>query len=122
MNYVSRDTELHQVAEDPNPVWAFLANHARVLLCVARDAGLRLRDIGERVGITERAAHRIVTELVAAGYVTRERNGRRNHYTINTHLPLLDPIARTRSIGELLEILAGPPPAKRRGGHPAKTR
>ncbi len=93
------------MAENTTHQWAFLTNHARVLVCIAHDPGVRLRDIGDRVGITERAAHRIVTELGAAGYITRERKGRRNQYTINAHLPLNDPIARTRNIGELLEIL-----------------
>ena len=64
-----------------------------------------MRDIGERVGITERAAHRIVAELADAGYITRRRNGRRNYYTINAHLPLPDPIAREQNVGELLAIL-----------------
>jgi hypothetical protein len=86
--------------------WAFLTNHARVLVCIARDPGLRLRDIGERIGITERAAHRIVAELAFAGYISRERTGRRNHYTINADLPLPDPIVRERNIGELIELLA----------------
>ncbi len=74
---------------------------------------------GERVGITERAAHRIVVELADAGYITRERNGRRNRYTINTHLPLPDPIAREQNVGELLEILTttrGSKPAGRSHG------
>ena len=95
------------MADGTTPSWAFLTNHARVLACIARDPGIRLRDIGERVGITERAAHRIVTELGTAGYITRERNGRRNQYTINAHLPLNDPIASVSNIGELLDILAG---------------
>lgn len=82
-----------------------MTNHARVLICIAHDPGSRLRDIGEHLGITERAAHRIVGELAAAGYISRERNGRRNHYTINAHLPLPDAIARGQSIGELLSIL-----------------
>lgn len=86
-----------------------MTNHARVLVCVARDPGIRLRDIGDRVGITERAAHRIVAELTSAGYITRERSGRRNHYTINAYLPLPDPIAREQTIGELLTILSGVP-------------
>lgn len=85
--------------------WAFLTNHARVLICIAHDPSIRLRDIGERLGITERAAHRIITELAGAGYVSRHRDGRRNQYTINAHLPLPDAIARQRSIGELLTIL-----------------
>jgi Transcriptional regulators len=94
------------MAENPTPGWTFLTNHAQVLVCIARDPGVRLRDIGERVGITERAAHRIVAELADAGYITRERNGRRNYYTINAHLPLPDPIARDQNVGELLDILA----------------
>ena len=91
--------------ENTAPGWTFLTNHAQVLVCIAHDPGVRLRDIGGRVGITERAAHRIVVELADAGYITRERNGRRNHYTINTDLPLPDPIAREQNVGELLAIL-----------------
>jgi MarR family len=87
------------------PGWTFLTNHAQVLVCIARDPGVRLRDIGERVGITERAAHRIVAELADAGYITRHRNGRRNHYTINADLPLPDTIAHEQNIGQLLHIL-----------------
>ena len=93
------------MAENPAPGWSFLINHAQVLVCIGRDPGVRLRDIGERVGITERAAHRIVAELADAGYMTRRRNGRRTT-KINAHLPLPDPIAREQNVGELLEILA----------------
>jgi predicted ArsR family transcriptional regulator len=96
------------MSQPSSPTWAFLTNHGQVLICIARDPGARLRDIGERLGITERAAHRIVVELAAAGYISRERNGRRNRYTINADLPLPDAIAREQSIGELLEILARP--------------
>src|SRR5215218_11101986 len=92
---------------DHMPTWSFLTNHAQVLICIAHDPGIRLRDIGEAVGITERAAHRIVVELAGAGYVTRTRSGRRNHYTIQSHLPLPDPLAPERKIGDLLAILAG---------------
>jgi hypothetical protein len=98
----------------PAPSWTFLTNHALVLLSIARDPGVRLRDIGERVGITERAAHRIVTELAAAGYISRERIGRRNRYTIEPHLPLPDPLARDQRVGDLLRVLAG------RHGEPAR--
>lgn len=87
------------------PGWTFLTNHAQVLVCIARDPGVRLRDIGERVGITERATHRIVAELADAGYITRHRNGRRNHYTINAHLPFPDTIANEQNVGQLLDIL-----------------
>ena len=104
------------MAENTGPGWTFLTNHAQVLVCIARDPGIRLRDIGERVGITERAAHRIVAELADAGYITRERSGRRNHYTIKTHFPLPDPIAREQNVGELLAILTGPPRTKRQAG------
>ena len=85
--------------------WTFLSNHGQVLLCIAHDPAIRLREIGDRVGITERAAHRIVSELADAGYLSRERRGRRNHYTITSDLPLPDPPARDRRIGELLDIL-----------------
>ncbi|HEX5620962.1 MAG TPA: winged helix-turn-helix domain-containing protein [Solirubrobacteraceae bacterium] len=85
--------------------WSFLTNHARVLICIANDPGVRLRDIGETVGITERAAHRIVGELVEAGYVTRRRVGRRNRYTVRADLPGPDPLTRERRVGDLLAIL-----------------
>jgi len=88
------------------PTWSFLTNHAQVLVCIAEDPGIRLREIGETIGITERAAHRIVSDLAAAGYVARERHGRRNRYTIETDLPVPDPLARTRKIGELLDVLS----------------
>lgn len=85
--------------------WSFLTNHARVLVCIAQDPGIRLRDIGDEVGITERAAHRIISELADAGYIARERTGRRNRYSVKVHLPLPDPVARERKIGDLLAIL-----------------
>jgi predicted ArsR family transcriptional regulator len=94
--------------------WTFLTNHAQVLVCIARDPGVRLRDIGERVGITERAAHRIVAELADAGYITRQRNGRRNTYTVNSDSRLPDPIARGQNVGELLEILTATDESRRR--------
>jgi DNA-binding IclR family transcriptional regulator len=84
--------------------WSFLTNHAQVLACIANDPEIRLREIGETVGITERAAHRIVVELADAGYITRERRGRRNHYTIEPNLPLPDPLARGRKVGDLLAL------------------
>ena len=77
-----------------------------MLLCIALDQCVRLREIGEQVGITERAAHRIVGELVDAGFLVRERRGRRNRYTITTSRSLPDPLARESSIGDLLNVLA----------------
>jgi MarR family len=86
--------------------WSFLTNHARVLICISEDPGIRLREIGAATGITERAAHRIVGELVDAGYVTRRRLGRRNQYTVRTDLPVPDGFARNRPVGDLLSALA----------------
>ena len=94
--------------QDPKPTapsWDFLTNHAHVLVCVARDPGIRLRDIAAAVGITERAAHRIISELVDEGYVVRERQGRRNRYQVKTKLPLRHPLAEEREVGDLLEVL-----------------
>ena len=88
------------------PTWSFLTNHAGVLFCIANDPSIRLREIGDTIGITERAAHRIVGELAEAGYITRQRNGRRNHYEIQTQLSLPDPLARDKKVGDLLTILA----------------
>jgi DNA-binding MarR family transcriptional regulator len=85
--------------------WSFLTNHAKVLVSIAQDPGIRLREIGDEVGITERAAHRIVSELAEAGYIARERDGRRNQYTVQAHLPLPDSVAREQRIGDLLSIL-----------------
>ncbi len=100
------------MSQNGTPRWSFLTNHAQVLLCIAHDPGIRLREIGEAVGITERAAHRIVVELSDAGYISRERNGRRNRYTIQSDLPLPDPLAREQKLGDLLAILAGRRPAR----------
>jgi predicted transcriptional regulator len=90
-----------------SPSWSFLTNHAQVLICIAGDPGIRLRELGDAVGITERAAHRIVTELADAGYVSRTRDGRRNRYAIQYDLPLPDPLARGQKVGDLLHVLAG---------------
>ncbi len=87
--------------------WTFLTNHARVLLCVAHDPGVRLRDIAARLDITERSAFGIVTDLVEAGYVVKEKEGRRNRYHVQTHLPLPEPDGRERTVGQILALLAG---------------
>lgn len=82
--------------------WTFLTNHGHVLLCLADDPGLRLRDLSARVGITERAAQRIVAELVAGGYLERTRVGRRNAYTVHLDRPLRHPLENRHTVGELL--------------------
>ena len=87
--------------------WTFLTNHARVLLCIAHDPGVRLRDIAASLGITERSAHGIVTDLAEAGYLVKQKDGRRNRYQIQAHLPLPEPTSRERTVGEVLTLLAG---------------
>jgi predicted ArsR family transcriptional regulator len=84
--------------------WTFLTNHAHVLLAVARDPDVRLRDVAADVGITERAAQAIVADLEAAGYLTRERVGRRNRYHVEPDLPFRHPAEREHRIGELLAL------------------
>ena len=86
--------------------WTFLTTHARVLLLVAHDPGIRLRDIAASLDITERSAFGIITDLVQAGYVVKEKNGRRNRYHIQAHLPLPEPDGRERTVGEVLALLA----------------
>jgi DNA-binding IclR family transcriptional regulator len=85
--------------------WSFLTNHARVLVCIAHDPGVRLRDIAATLGITERSAYGIVTDLTEAGYVVKEKDGRRNRYQIQAHLPLREAITQERTIGEVLDVL-----------------
>jgi DNA-binding IclR family transcriptional regulator len=85
--------------------WNLLTVHARVLLCVTHDPGVRLRDIAASLDITERSAFSIITDLVEAGYVVKEKDGRRNRYRIQTHLPLPEPTARERTVGEVLALL-----------------
>ena len=87
--------------------WTFLTNHARVLLCISRDPGVRLRDIAAGLGITERSAFGIVIDLTEAGYIVKQKDGRRNSYEIQSHLPLPEPSSRERTVGEVLALLAG---------------
>ena len=92
--------------------WTFLTNHARVLLCVADDPGVRLRDIAASLNITERSAFGIITDLVEAGYVVKEKAGRRNRYHIQAHLPLPELASRDRTVGDVLTLLSGTGPAQ----------
>src|SRR5258706_14386564 len=96
--------------------WSFLTNHARALLCIAHDPGLRLRDMAEELGITERSAFAIVSDLTEAGYVVKERDGRRNRYSIQRHMPLPDSTGRERTVGEVLNLLVGTDPSSRTAG------
>src|SRR6202012_2184526 len=85
--------------------WGFLTNHALVLLCIARDPGVRLRHIGGSVGITERSAFGIVSDLAVAGYIVKEKGGRRNRYRIETQRPVPESADRRLAIGDLLALL-----------------
>jgi DNA-binding IclR family transcriptional regulator len=85
--------------------WSFLTNHARVLICIVRDPGMRLRDIAAALDITERSAYAIVTELAEAGYVVKEKDGRRNRYEIQRHLPLRGSLGAERTIGDMLDVV-----------------
>lgn len=98
-------TPLMERSADNHPTWVFLSNHAHVLLCIARDPDTRTRDIAERVGITERAAQRIVSDLISEGYLTRTKVGRRNHYEINRNGHLRHPVFSDLEIGPLLDVL-----------------
>jgi DNA-binding IclR family transcriptional regulator len=110
--------------------WSFLTNHARVLVCIAHDPGVRLRDIAATLDITERSAFSIVTDLTEAGYVVKDKDGRRNRYRIQNHLPLPEAIGRERTIGDVLALLidtratesAHPPDRRAAVDGPASTR
>ncbi len=91
--------------QDGKRTWTLLSNHGHVLVCISEDADIRGRDIAARVGITERAALSIVADLVEAGYVSKDRVGRRNQYEIHPELPLRHPVESEHSIGELLVAL-----------------
>jgi DeoR/GlpR family transcriptional regulator of sugar metabolism len=91
----------------PFPPWTFLTNHAHVLFCLSRDPEVRMRDVADAVGITERAVQRIVAELEEAGYLRRERDGRRNRYLLQAERPLRHPIEKHCQVSRLLAVLAG---------------
>jgi DNA-binding IclR family transcriptional regulator len=97
--------------------WGFLTNHARALLCIAHDPGVRLREIASTLDITERAAFGVVTDLVDAGYVLKDRHGRRNRYRVQVDQPLPEALLRRRTVGQLLALLADTEDAT--GDHPS---
>jgi predicted transcriptional regulator len=92
-------------SEHAQPTWRFLTNHTQVLLCIARDPDVRLRDVAAMVGITERATQRIVRDLVDGGFINRERIGRRSRYAVNTSRAMRHEAQADHQIGELLELL-----------------
>ncbi|MEM6991611.1 MAG: winged helix-turn-helix domain-containing protein [Myxococcota bacterium] len=96
-------------------IWTFMSNYAHALVCVARDPDATLREIADRVGITERAVHRIVSELEAAGVIRIDRSGRSHHYEIDVSTPLRHPLEEAKTVGDLLFALLTPAEAKALG-------
>lgn len=94
-------------SETPHAAWTFLTNHSHVLLCLAAEPELALREVAQRVGITERSVHRIVGELEAAGCLERSREGRRNRYAIRRSVALRHPIESHRRVGDLIAMVLG---------------
>jgi DNA-binding MarR family transcriptional regulator len=97
--------------------WSFLTKHGRVLACIAHDPGVRLRDIAATLDITERSAFSIVNDLVTAGYVVKDKEGNRNRYEVQVHLPLREAIGRAPTIGQVLELLVDTKMSKPARGH-----
>jgi DNA-binding MarR family transcriptional regulator len=106
-------------SSEGNHGWRFLSNHTQVLLCIAADPDVRFRDLAQMVGITERAAQRIVADLIGAGYVEREKVGRRNRYHLNTDLKMRHEAQANHEIGELLRLFQ--PSATEESGARANT-
>lgn len=92
--------------EDMAGQWTFLSNHGRVLLTLAEDPDVRLRDVAECVGITERAAQMIVADLESAGYISKQRVGRRNHYVVHARKRFRHPHEAGHQVGELIAVFA----------------
>ena len=90
---------------DASTAWTFISNHGHVLVCIVRDPNVRVREIAEAVGVTERAVQRILRELEEASVIVRTRQGRRTHYEVNEGVPLLHPIEAQHSVGELLRVV-----------------
>jgi DNA-binding IclR family transcriptional regulator len=95
------------------PHWSFLTNHGRALLCIARDPEVRLREIAMSLAISERRTYAIVTDLTDAGYLLKSKEGRRNRYEVQTHLPLPEFAGRDQAIGAVLDLLAAPQERRR---------
>lgn len=108
----------HGEASRPSPAhrWTFLSNHAHVLICLAKDPHMRMRDVAERIGITERAVMKIVADLEGEGLLERHREGRRNAYDLHLDQPLRHPIEEHRTVGELVQLILDDDPAGSQGG------
>jgi DNA-binding IclR family transcriptional regulator len=94
-----------EMPDAPTRRWTFLTNHAHVLLCITANPDIRIRDIAEQVGITERAAHRIVADLVAEGYISATKVGRRNRYTVDPGLRFRHPLLKDHPVGNIIRVI-----------------
>lgn len=102
---VVQSEDINVEVEGQEPQWTFLTNHSHVLVCLATDPFMRLRDVAARVGITERAVQRIVGDLERSGFLRRDREGRRNRYEIDLARPLRHPVEAHQTVGELLRSI-----------------
>lgn len=109
-NYPSQPAAPSRMTTDAQPRWTFLSNYAHVLICLARDSEIRIRDIAALTGITERAVMKILGDLEDEGLIRRHREGRRNHYELLLDLPLRHPLEAHREVGELINLILGSPP------------
>jgi predicted DNA-binding transcriptional regulator len=101
----TRERATRAAGRSPAAPWTFLTNHAHVLVCLVHDPDATVEGVAREVGITERSARRIVLDLEAAGYLSRERVGRRNRYSFDTARPLRHPVERHRTVGALLRMV-----------------
>lgn len=108
MPSAKKNTASPKAVSSPQP-WTFLTNHAHVLICIAEDTSARIRDLADRVGITERAVQKIIAELEEARYLTHVRDGRRNVYRVSSSQPLRHPVERHRNVTVLLDLVRRPP-------------
>ena len=102
----ARSAAAENAAVSGGPAWTFLTNHAHVLLCIYRDSGIRLREVAQRVGITERMVQKIVAELAEAGYLAVEKEGRCNRYEVQRNFRLRHPLESQHAVGRLLDLLS----------------
>ncbi|MEM9825279.1 MAG: helix-turn-helix domain-containing protein [Planctomycetota bacterium] len=109
MAKIKKPNDSGESASESSRVWTFLTNHAHVLIVLSAEPRLTLREVSARVGITERAVQRIVHELEADGFLSREKVGRTNHYQVNKTEPLRHPIEAHRTIGDLLDLITDSP-------------
>ena len=108
MSPVPRESRHLRSQKATNHDWKFLSNHASVLICIAQEPEVRLRDVAVRVGITERAVQRIVADLEEGGYLSHKRKGRRNYYELQADRPFRHPVAAHRDVSLLLYLILGP--------------